>query len=335
MRVVRQLDEEVWKAAVENCPTGNIFHTPEMFRVFARTKGYTPSLWAAVDRAGEVLALMLPVEVTLKNGPFRPFTTRAVAYGSVMHVPGPQGEEALSRLLHTYTRQAPGVLLFTELRNLSDLAPVQSVLRQCDFVYEEHLNYLIDLTRPKEDLLGSVSSRTRSYIRRGLAPGALRFRAAANREQVAICYDLLRRTYQNAHVPLVDRSLFENLFDVLSPRDMVRFTLACRDETPIATSVDLLYKGVIYYWYGGMDRAYGSEHPNEPLRWHIIEWGIDQGYTLFDFGGAGKPDEEYGVREFKAKFGGKLVNYGRNICTHAPLRMGLSKFGYQVLRRLL
>jgi len=27
--------------------------------------------------------------------------------------------------------------------------------------------------------------------------------------------------------------------------------------------------------------------------------------------GAGKPDESYGVREFKAKFGGNLVEHGR------------------------
>jgi len=28
--------------------------------------------------------------------------------------------------------------------------------------------------------------------------------------------------------------------------------------------------------------------------------------------GAGKPSEKYGVRDFKAKFGGNLVNFGRN-----------------------
>jgi serine/alanine adding enzyme len=45
---------------------------------------------------------------------------------------------------------------------------------------------------------------------------------------------------------------------------------------------------------------------------------------------AGKPEEEYGVRDFKAKFGGYLVNFGRNIHVHKPTWLGISKFGYQI-----
>ena len=54
---------------------------------------------------------------------------------------------------------------------------------------------------------------------------------------------------------------------------------------------------------------------------------------MYDFGGAGKPDEEYGVRDFKAKFGGELVCYGRNTCVHAPVLLQFSRFGYDILRR--
>jgi lipid II:glycine glycyltransferase (peptidoglycan interpeptide bridge formation enzyme) len=96
-----------------------------------------------------------------------------------------------------------------------------------------------------------------------------------------------------------------------------------------------VYKDVIYGWYGGMDRAYSKYTPNELLMWHILSWGMENGYRVYDFGGAGKPDEEYGVRDFKAKFGGELVCFGRNTCIHAPFRLRLSQFGYNVYRRLL
>ena len=75
--------------------------------------------------------------------------------------------------------------------------------------------------------------------------------------------------------------------------------------------------------------------PDLPLVWHALELGNRSGYRLFDFGGAGRPDEAYGVRDFKAKFGGELVNYGRNVRVHAPLRMQLSRMGYQLVRSLL
>ena len=66
-----------------------------------------------------------------------------------------------------------------------------------------------------------------------------------------------------------------------------------------------------------------------------MEWGAQHGYTTYDFGGAGKPDEEYGVRDFKAKFGGKLVHLGRYIYVHAPMRLKLSEFAYSLYRKYL
>ena len=66
--------------------------------------------------------------------------------------------------------------------------------------------------------------------------------------------------------------------------------------------------------------------------WDIIRWGAKNGYGVLDFGGAGKPGEEYGVRDFKSKFNGKLVNFGRNTRVHAHLRMKISETAYQAAR---
>jgi serine/alanine adding enzyme len=69
--------------------------------------------------------------------------------------------------------------------------------------------------------------------------------------------------------------------------------------------------------------------------WDVIKWGAGNGYGVLDFGGAGKPGEIYGVRDFKAKFNGRRVNYGRNTHVHAPLRMKVSETAYQVARSSL
>jgi lipid II:glycine glycyltransferase (peptidoglycan interpeptide bridge formation enzyme) len=237
--------------------------------------------------------------------------------------------------LNSYSGEKAGSILFTELRNLSDLAAIQPALERCGFVYEEHLNYLINLRRSDEEVFKAISSRTRSYIRRALRDEAIVLKEITDRVQLRDCYELMRLTYQNAQVPLADFSLFESAFDQLYPLDMVRFTAVYYEQKPIAVSADLFYKDVIYYWYGGMDRAHGSLHPNELIRWHVLQQGIENGYGLFDFGGAGKPNEKYGVRDFKAKFGGDLVNYGRNIREHSPRLLRISTLGYSVVRRWL
>jgi lipid II:glycine glycyltransferase (peptidoglycan interpeptide bridge formation enzyme) len=208
-------------------------------------------------------------------------------------------------------------------------------LNQNGFVYEDHLNFLIDLNRPLEEILKSIGKRTRKQIRRVLRQGNVVIEEVVRREQVTIFYALLKKTYAAAQVPLADQSLFRAAFDVLLPRGLVKFLLAKVGDDYAAGSVELIYKNIIYGWYNGIDRTFSRYSPNELLMWHILRWGAENGYKTYDFGGAGKPDQEYGVRDFKAKFGGELVCFGRNTCVHSPRMLMFCNQGYQFLRKLL
>jgi hypothetical protein len=327
MQVVNSLEEESWRRFIDDHPESNIFHTPEMFQVFATARNHRPTLWAATDDDGRVLALLLPVLITLTTRLCR-LTTRAVAYGSALCAPGPKGQEALTLLLRTYLRQVDGAPLFTELRNLSDLSVAQPALHDCGFVYEDHLNYLIDLDHPLEEVMRGIGRRTRKHIRRGLKKQDVVIEEVTERSQVEVCHHLLRKSFTEARVPLADLSLLGAAFDILYPQGMIKFWLARVKDTYIATSIELLYKDIVYGWYGGVDRAYSNQTPGELLMWHVLQWGNENHFRLYDFGGAGKPGEEYGVRDFKAKFGGKLVCYGRNTYVHSPALLRLSKMGY-------
>ena len=55
----------------------------------------------------------------------------------------------------------------------------------------------------------------------------------------------------------------------------------------------------------------------------------------YDFGGAGWPDEEYGPRDFKAKFGGDLVCYGRYRRIYAKYTLGVVSSTYELVRQVL
>ncbi len=147
---------------------------------------------------------------------------------------------------------------------------------------------------------------------------------------MAACFRLVRRSYRLAGVPLSDISLFESAQEILLPRGMVRFSLAMVGSSPAAASIDLLFKRVIYGWYGGLDRRYAAFLPNELLTWSILKWGAENGYRHYDFGGAGRPDERYGVRDFKAKFAGEPVSFGRNVCVHSPTLYRLCRAAYKL-----
>ncbi len=333
-QVVRQLDPAAWRRYVDHHPQGNIFHTPEMFEVFQRAQDFRPTLWAAIDQEDQVQALLLPVQVTV-SPLLRTLTTRAISYGSILHMPTAEGRQALSQLLDAYVRENRRQCLFTELRNVADLENEQPLLQERGFSYEPHLNYLIDLTPSTEEVFLRIGPRTRKNLKRGLNKGEVLIREATRTDEVRTAYSLLSETYRAARVPLADYSLFEAAFETLRPRGMFRCMLAYVGTQAAAASIDLPYKDVIYGWYAGMDRAFSKFVPNDLLMWDVLKWGSENGYRLYDFGGAGRPDEEYGVRDFKAKFGGQLVCYGRNTYVHRPHVLWLSKQGYRVVRHLL
>lgn len=332
--IVRHLLEDEWRQYVDDHPKGSIFHTPEMYEVFRRARRHTPDLWAA-KKDEHILALLTPVRINYKDGLLDRFSTREVVYGGLLYNPDRQGEEALELLLHTYKREVDRKTLFTEVRNLSSIETIRSLLGSQGFKYEEHLNYLIDLNRPVEAIFQGIGPRTRKNIRRGLNQGKVQVEQIKDRSLISTGYALLSQTFHLAHVPLADFSLFEAAFDILFPKNMVRFTLAKVDQIPAAISVELLYKDTVYGWFGGMNRELSSYNPNEMLMWEILKWSAENGYRTYDFGGAGRPDEEYGVRQFKAKFGGELVNFGRIVWVQYPEYFGIIKSLYEIYRRMM
>ena len=330
------LDRERWSSFVAANADGNVFQTPEMFEVFRRARGYEPSVWSAGDEEGP-LALLVPVRVSVGGRLAGLLSTRAVVYGGLLARAGLDGDHlaaALDALLGAYDRRVGGAI-FTELRNVADATVLRPALERRGYRFEEHLNFLIDLDRPPDAILAGMHERARRLIRQGLRDDTVRIADVGDDEAGRrAAYDLLAATYARAGVPLADRSLFEAAHDVLSGPGMVRFWLATVDGRPAASQVALLHGTRILAWYGGSDRALARHRPNELLTWHMLTWGQANGYRVFDFGGAGRPDEPYGPRAFKEKFGGQLVNYGRFVRVHAPVRFRVAKSAYGLYRRV-
>jgi len=334
MKIVHQLDETTWREFVLNNPRGNIFHSPEMYTVFQQAKGFSPVLWAALDESGAVQALMLTAEVTVIGGAFKFMTTRAVAFGGPLCSEGEQGRAALDFLLSEYNRQAAKGILFTEFRNVHDVSDLQPVLEKNRYCFEDHLNFLIDLTRPPEALWKNIRSNAQRNIRKAQKSGVT-IAEAHTPEEVQAAYTVLQDVYRRIQVPLPDVSLFTAAFEILHPKNMMHILFARLNGVDIGALTLLVYKGSMLYWYTGPLREYAEYRPGDFIVWNALEFGQKLGCHTFDFGGGGKPDEEYGVRDFKLKFGGQQVNYGRNVCVHAPARLRVSEVGYSLVRKFL
>lgn len=330
--IVHELPANIWDSFVFQHPLGNIFHTREMFEVWSRTKGYQPELWVMMKK-NRIVALMLPVHISLWDGWLWHLTTRSIVFGDILAAPSSRPDDTAS-LLQAY-RLRNKHSLFTELRHGSDADPQHLILSQCEFRYADHCNYLVNLAMPVEKVWQGIGRSTRKNIRKAMNKNEFVIEEVKERAQLPQWYALMLKTFEHVSVPLADISLFYAAFDILQPCGMAQFLLGRVNSTYVAASVSLLYKGVVFGWYRGFDRDYSKYIPNDLMVWHLLEWGSHNGYHTFNFGGAGDPNEQYGPRNFKAKFGGTLVSFGRSTCVHHPLLLAFSKMGYAALRKFL
>ncbi len=337
LEITNTLDETKWLEFVNSHPDGSIFHTPYIFRVFKTTKDYSPQVLFAFDSSGEeVLALLLSVEIKVGDIPgFKKLASRFVIFGGPLEREGHcDFDNGLLELLTMHDALAKKKGLYTEVRNYYDVSKIKKVFAQRNYHYEDHLNYLINLQRSPTAIFHSFSENRRRNIRKAIAEG-LEVEEVDDTAKVSRFYDILKETYSRIRVPLPDSSLFESLYRELAPRGLVKLLIARGKNNYMSATTLLLYKGVILYWYSGTRTEFFSSYPNEFLIWHAIQWGAEHGFHTFDFGGAGRPNEEYGVRDFKARFGGTMVNYGRYIKVYHPFALRISKIGYWLYRKFL
>lgn len=323
-----------WSEFVHNHPHGNIFQTPEMAEVYKRTKNYEPITLAAIDEdTKNILGILLAVDIKEVSGFLGSFSTRSVIHGGPLVVESEKGIIALKALLKYHDKIVKKNVMYTLIRNLCDTTLLSSVLEDAGYTYKEHLNFLIGLNSPEEEIWRNIHKSRRKGINRAANKG-VDIEEMQDKKVMPIFYNIVKETYKNARVPIADINLFKSAFDILVPKNMARFYLAKYEDTIIGARLITTYKKGVFDWYAGASINYLSMYVNEALVWHILKEGASNGYFTFDFGGAGNPKEEYGVREFKRRFGGEMVKFGRYMKIHSAIKMKLAEKGFSIYRKM-
>jgi hypothetical protein len=169
------------------------------------------------------------------------------------------------------------------------------------------------------------------YIRLSMRDGA-KIVEHPTIEQVQAFYTILQELYRTkVRTPLWSWDFFERLFHT----EHARYILVELDGQIVGGTACVCLPGkAVYEWYAcGMDNCRDDIRPLSVAIWGEMQYAAQNGYPLFDFMGAGRPDEPYGVRDFKAEFGGELVEHGRFLCIRKPLLYWIGKMGVKFLKR--
>lgn len=334
IEITCSFDKRQWDEFIQKHPQGSIFQTSEMAEVYKLTKNYKPISLAAIDsKSGKILAVLQAVVISEMRGILGQFSTRSIIQGAPLYIEGEEGMKAVSKLIEHYEKIVFKNIVYTEIRNSSNTQEIKGLLEQNGYTYIEHFNALIDLNKPIEELWNQLERDKKRGIKKAEKMG-ITIETSEIKSDVEIFYGLVKETYNNAKIPLADISLFNSTYDILASTDKALFLFA-KDgyNNVIATQLALMYKDTIYAWYTGAIRESLKYYPGDCLIWHLIKYGVENGYKNFDFGGGGSSNKNLNLRQYKMRFGTIFPNYGRYKKIHSPIKNSIAELGLKIYKQ--
>ena len=303
-------DDARWTDFILKFSDVNIFHSPEMNKVFSISKGFTASPLFALHKSkilGCVFPILVHTDFILPNR----LKDRLVLFSSPLFSKSTLGLAGLKLLLTEVQAMAKKKALFSEIRNSESFMEEDNdnVMKSWEYMPRE--NYFIDFTLGEKELSARLSSGTRRNIRRGMKHGCV-IEEISSPDGLKCVIGLIEELYERKKIPMVDTSVFYNAFDLLLLKGFLRIIAMKKNDEIIGVRLSLNYADTVYDWYAASKTTEKKEYPNEALVWNTIQWGINNNYKRFDFGGGGVPGKHYGPAVFKEKFKGNKVEFGRN-----------------------
>jgi len=307
MRVL--IDNEVSKEQWESFYLSNFFSSPfqshSFYSLFNSIEGLSANVFACEEN-NEIKALCV-VTLQKEKGVKGYFSRRGIIYGGPLFHSNVT-EDQITELLKFINRYYKNKLIYIEVRNNFDYSAFKEFFLKNRWNYIPYLNFQIRC-ESKENIIGKFNRRRKREIKIAQEVGTTLCEAKTI-EELRDLYNIISNLYKNKiKKPIFPLIFFEHFFKT----NLCKVILVKYEDTIIGGVICIkdANRGV-YGWYGaGLDKEYKKNSPVVMGIYGAIMYAVDNNYLFYDFMGAGKPDEKYGVRKFKEEFGGDLVEYGR------------------------
>lgn len=331
MRIIelKDINNSDWEILLKTSPVATWFQTKEAF-CFFESLPFLEAFALGVESEGDLKGVI--VGYVQKDGGAikRFFSRRAIVIGGPVLADGITDDE-LNLLLVTLKTKLNRKAIYIETRNFNDYSRWHRVFEKCGFELEPHLNYIVDCSSA-ELSWHNLKENRRRQIKRAWKEG-VSIDEVTSEVEVEEFYSLLQALYSKR----IRKPLFDVEFFLAFYRMSVGKLFLVKYEGKIIGGIvcPILDNRTIYEWFiCGEDFSYKCQYPSVMATWAAIDYANKHGIARFDFMGAGKPNEEYGVRDFKSKFGGELVDYGRFVSVCQPMLYEIGKIGIKLLKKL-
>lgn len=317
----------LWSKILNNSQA-SFFQTPDA-ESFFNACGIETFI-VAVEKNNKLKALVTGI-IQKETGLIKSyFTRRAIILGGPVFDENIIPEE-VSLLLKELKKILKNRAIFIEIRNFSNYSKYLKIFQKNKFDYLPHLNFHVDC-KDEKIVKKNISKSKLRQIKKSLKSGAEIIEASSEFEVKAF-YKILQNLYlTKIKTPLFPESFFLKFF-----RQKIGKYFLVRFENKIIGGImcSVFDNRVIYEWFVcGEDGEYNGIYPSVLATWAAMDYANKNGIERFDFMGAGTPDKDYGVRDFKSKFGGELVEHGRFLYIANPFLYRLGKIGVKLLKKI-
>ncbi len=309
-KIVKYRQDKSWDSFVQQHPRGNAFQSNAIFDLYQMADDFSPYYCLAINcsNAKIIAGFLFVVQKT-------PFPIIGKWLKRSLIIGGPllpqKGSKIFKSLMDTYTSFIKRRVIYSEVRNLQSWSHLVDDFRQSGFKYEPHLNYFVPLKN--EEINPKLSKSKVRQIKKSLSRGTSII-DNPNLEQLGEFYAILKKLYnKKIKKPLPSWSFFKAFYLLQKKQKIGKYLLVAYQDKIIGGIMLPVYnEKTVYEWYvAGNDLDYKKLYPSVLATWAGLNYAKKNHFSSFDFMGAGFPNIPYGVREFKSKFGGQLVNYGR------------------------
>lgn len=332
MRILgyKDIDRAEWGALVAASTTGTWFQSPEAYEFYASMPELFEPLAVGLENEGELRAVCVGYVTVEKSAIKQMMTRRAIIVGGPALADDCTDEEVVE-LMSAVRRQLQAQAIYVETRNYNDYSRWKDAFVKAGFEYVPHLNFHVD-TSSMEIADANLGKSRKRDIRTTIREGVTIIEHPTD-EQVCEYYKVLDNLYRTkVKTPLFPLSFFL----ALSKHKDGRLLLMEYQGRIIGGTVCVEQANkCVYEWFVcGEDGVYPHVFPSSYATYAGIKYAAEHGCPRFDMMGAGTPDEAYGVRDFKARFGGVEVEHGRFLCVTKPLLYKIGVIGVAILKKL-
>lgn len=318
-----------WESLLQHSSNKSAFQTPECYKFYS-SLSFMETFVAAVAENKELKGVV--VGFILKDGgKIKQFLSRRAIVNGGPLLADDISNEAFAALMECCKKQIKKRAIYLEMRNLSDYSNRIKNYIECGFKYEPHLGYIVD-TPSEDEVNHNIEKRRMQSIRSALRNGVT-ITSQPTEQELREFYLLLEHLYKTrVKTPLYPYEFFQKL-----AQQPFGLTLLLKYEGKIiGGQISFCLKNYAVYdlFMTGDDITYKKLRPSTLATYSGIQYAANNNCNYCDLMGAGKPGEKYGVRDFKASFGGRLVEYGRCQFICNPLLFNIGKLGVALIKKI-